>query len=139
MSPYSFHYEAIAWGNSAALCVIDLVDPSIPLAFTLAKRQLIETLGNTYITFGSNGETLPYEINGLLETRIFKEYTRRLIKTLDDVSYLKPDYFIANKNTPTNLMKVWDLENSYIQNQQVGAVIYLTSVNDPVTRIIRSL
>jgi hypothetical protein len=107
--------------------------------FRDAREELIETLGNTFLTFDKNKNPLPHVIRGLLETRAYKEYLRRTIKTTDDISFLEPDFFIANKSTPTIFMKVWDREEQFIQNQRVGAIIYLTNVDDPIKRIVRSL
>jgi hypothetical protein len=107
--------------------------------FRQAKAEVIETFGNTFIVYDKNENLLPHEFTGLIETKFYKEYIRRLAKTQADVWYLQPDYFIANKQTPSKKMRVWDFEDQFIQNQKVCTLIYLTSVNDPVTRIIRSL
>ena len=107
--------------------------------FRSAREELIETLGNTFLTFDKNKNRLPQEIRGLLETRAYKEYLRRILKTTDEVTFLEPECFIANKNTPTNLMKVWDLENEFIQDTRIGAIIYLTNIDDPIERIVRNL
>ena len=107
--------------------------------FSSAREELIETLGNEFLTFDQNKNPLPHVIRGLLETRAYKEYLRRILKTTDDISFLEPDFFIANKSTPTNFMKIWDWEEQFIQNQRFGAIIYLTNVEDPIRRITRNL
>ena len=107
--------------------------------FRSAREELIETLGNEFLTFDKNKNQLPQEIRGLLETRAYKEYLRRILKTTDDISFLEPDFFVANKSTPTILMKIWDREDQFIQNQRIGAILYLTNVDDPIKRIVRNL
>ena len=107
--------------------------------FRSAREELIETLGNVFLTFDKNKNQLPQEIRGLLETRAYKEYLRRILKTTDDISFLEPDFFVANKSTPTVLMKIWDREDQFIQNQRIGAILYLTNVDDPIKRIVRNL
>jgi hypothetical protein len=107
--------------------------------FRSAREELIETLGNEFLTFDKNKNQLPQEIRGLLETRAYKEYLRRILKTTDDISFLEPDFFVANKSTPTVFMKIWDREDQFIQNQRIGAILYLTNVDDPIKRIVRNL
>ena len=107
--------------------------------FRGAREELIETLGNAFLTFDKNKNQLPYEIRGLLQTRAYKEYLRRILKTADDISFLEPDFFIANKQTPTKLMRVWDYEDQFIQNQRVCTMIYLTSVDDAIEQIVRKV
>ena len=60
--------------------------------FRSAREELIETLGNEFLTFDKNKNQLPQEIRGLLETRAYKEYLRRILKTTDDISFLEPDF-----------------------------------------------
>lgn len=105
--------------------------------FKQAKAEVIGTFGNTFIVYDHNENLLPHEFTGLIETKFYKEYTRRLLKTQANVSYLQPDYFIANKQTPSKLMRVWDWEDQFIQNQRISTVIYLTSVDDAIEEIVR--
>ncbi len=107
--------------------------------FKQAKAEVIETFGNEFIVYDQNENLLPHEFTGLIETKFYKEYTRRLLKTQADVSYLQPDYFIANKQTPSKLMRVWDWEDYFIQNQRINTVIYLTSVDDAIEKIVRKV
>ena len=115
------------------------MDYAVGQIFKNVREELIETLGNEFLTFDKNKNPLPHVIRGLLETRAYKEYLRRILKTADDISFLEPDFFIANKSTPANFMKIWDREDQFIQNQRVGAIIYLTNIDDPIRRINRSL
>ena len=105
--------------------------------FKQAKAEVIGTFGNEFIVYDQNENLLPHEFTGLIETKFYKEYTRRLLKTQADVSYLQPDYFISNKQTPSKLMRVWDWEDYFIQNQRINTVIYLTSVDDAIEEIVR--
>lgn len=107
--------------------------------FRNALAELIQAYGNDYLVFDKQKNPLPHMFKGLIESTVFKEFTRRLLKTLDDVSYLEPDFFVANKNTPTKLLRVWDTDFKYIQNQPVYSLIYLTSVDDPIERIVRTV
>jgi len=115
------------------------MDYQVGKIFRSAREELIKTLGNEFLTFDKNKNPLPHVIRGLLETRAYKEYLRRILKTADDISFLEPDFFIANKSTPTKFMKVWDAESEFIQNTRVGAIIYLTNVDDPIRRIVRNI
>jgi hypothetical protein len=115
------------------------MDYQVGEIFRSAREELIQTLGNEFLTFDKNKNQLPHVIRGLLETRAYKEYLRRILKTADDISFLEPDFFIANKSTPTTFMKIWDREEQFIQNQRVGALIYLTNIDDPIERIVRNL
>lgn len=105
----------------------------------MVKAEAIATFGNTYIVYDRNENLLPHEFDGLIETKFYKEYVRRLLKTQADVSYLQPDYFIANKQTPTKLMRVWDYEDQFIRNERVCTMIYLTSVDDAIEQIVRKV
>lgn len=107
--------------------------------FKQAKAEVIATFGNTFIVYDKNENPLPHEFTGLIETKFYKEYVRRLLKTQADVSYLQPDYFIANKQTPTKLMRVWDYEDQLIRNERVCTMIYLTSVDDAIEQIVRKV
>jgi hypothetical protein len=107
--------------------------------FREALAELIKAYGNTYIVFDKDKNPLPYQFTGLIESTVFKEFTRRLIKTLDDVSYLQPDFFVANQNTPNKLLRVWDYDFKYIQNNPVHTLIFLTSVDDPIERIVKTI
>jgi len=106
-------------------------------------RKNLETLmplyGNTYLVFDRDKNLLPYEFEGLIETRLYKDYSRRLVKTLADVSYLQPNYFLANKAKPDLLLRVWGHDFKYIQNKPVYAMIYLTSTNDPIEQIAQKV
>jgi len=103
--------------------------------FKQAKAEVIGTFGNTFIVYDKNGNLLPHEFTALLETKFYKEYVRRLAKTQADVSYLQRDYYVANKQTPSQKMLVWGWEDQFIQNQRISTIIYLTSVADPIERI----
>ena len=126
-------------GRSAHTRVTQWMRYEVGHIFRDARQELIGTLGNTFLTFDKNKQQLPHEIRGLLETRAYKEYLRRILKTTDAINFLEPDFFIANKSTPTNFMKIWDREEQFIQNQRIGAIIYLTNVDDPIKRIVRNL
>lgn len=105
----------------------------------MVKAEAIAAYGNTFIVYDKNENPLPHEFTGLIETKFYKEYVRRLLKTQADVSYLQPDYFIANKQTPTKKMRVWDWEDQFIQNERVCTMIYLTSVDDAIEQIVRKV
>lgn len=105
----------------------------------MVKAEAIAAYGNTFIVYDKTENLLPHEFTGLIETKFYKEYVRRLLKTQADVSYLQPDYFIANKQTPSKLMRVWDYEDQFIQNQRVCTMIYLTSMDDAIEQIIRKV
>jgi len=107
--------------------------------FKQAKAEVIGTFGNTFIVYDRNENLLPHEFTGLIETKVYKDYTRRLLKTQADVTYLQADYFIANKQTPSKLMRVWSWEDQFIQNQRINSIIYLTSIDDPIERIVRNV
>ena len=107
--------------------------------FKQAKAEVIATFGNTFIVYDRNENLLPHEFTGLIETKFYKEYVRRLLKTQADVTYLEPDFFIANKQTPSKLMRVWDYEDQFIQNERVCTMIYLTSVDDAIEQIVRKV
>jgi hypothetical protein len=107
--------------------------------FQQALAELITAYGNTYLVFDRDKNPLPQQFMGLIESTVFKDFTRRLLKTLDDVSYLQPDFFVANQNTPNKLLRVWDYDFKYIQNKPVHTLIFLTSVDDPIERIIKTI
>ncbi len=105
--------------------------------FKQAKAEVIKTFGNTFVVYDKNENLLPHELTGLLETKFYKEYTRRILKTQDDVSYLQKDYYIANKQNPSQKMLVWGWEDQFIQNQRICTIIYLTNAADPIERIVQ--
>ena len=107
--------------------------------FKQAKAEVIGTFGNEFIVYDQNENLLSHEFTGLIETKFYKEYVRRLLKTQADVTYLEPDFFIANKQTPSKLMRVWDYEDQFIQNERVCTMIYLTSVDDAIEQIVRKV
>jgi hypothetical protein len=107
--------------------------------FRQALAELIRAYGNTYLVFDKDKNPLPHQFRGLIENTVFKDFTRRLLKTLDDVSYLQPDFFVANQNTPNKLLRVWDYDFKYIQNKPVHTLIFLTSVDDPIERIVKTI
>lgn len=105
--------------------------------FKMVKAEAIAAYGNTFIVYDKNGNLLPHEFTALLETKFYKEYVRRLAKTQADVSYLQKDYYVANKQTPLQKMLVWGWEEQFIQNQRISTIIYLTSVADPIERMVQ--
>jgi hypothetical protein len=117
----------------------------IPMPYNTAEifRKNLETLmpiyGNTYSVFDRDKNLLPYEFEGIIETRLYKDYSRRLLKTLADVSYLQPNYFLAIKTQPDLLLRIWDYDFKYIQNKPVYTMIYLTSISDPIERIAKKV
>lgn len=106
-------------------------------------RKNLETLmpiyGSTYLVFDKDKNPLPYELDGIIETRLYKDYSRRLLKTLADVSFLEPNYFLALKAKPDLFLRIWDYDFKYIQNQPIYSMIYLTSVSDPIERIAQKV
>ena len=119
--------------------VIDLMPYNTAEIFRKNLETLIPLYGNTYLVFDRDENLLPYEFEGIIETRLYKDYSRRLLKTLADVSYLQPNYFVANKVKPDLLYRVWDHDFKYIQNKPVYAMIYLTSTNDPIEQIAKKV
>lgn len=132
-------YQCLSGSQMAILSVNTQMEYQVGHLFRNARQELIETLGNTFLTYDQNKNLLPNEISGLLETRAYKEYLRRTLRTSDDIAFLQPGFFIAKKATPTSYMKIWSSEDEFIRDQRIGAIIYLTNVDDPIRRIIQSL
>ena len=74
-----------------------------------------------------------------MTTRNYKEFQRKIITTLDDVSSLREEYLVAHHLEPQTKMKVFGTENHYVQDQLVDTIVYLSSDYDPLTVQIRSL
>ena len=75
------------------------------------------------------------EING--ETVKGEEFQRRLLSTLDDVTFIQNGFLIAKVQEPENKMKVFGKENNYVQDILIGTTIYLSSLDDPVQQIFQ--
>ena len=113
--------------------------PNTAEIFREGKTELIKYFGNQYVVYNAQGQLLPQTFRGLISIRNYKEFQRRLLSTLDDVSYLQDGFFIAHNKEPQNKMKVWGVDNHYVQDQLVSTTIYLTNAEDPVQRISRSV
>ena len=68
-------------------------------------------------------------------TEMDKDFQRRLLSTLDDVTFIQNDFLIAKVQEPENKMKVFGKENNYVQDVLIGTTIYLSSLDDPVQQI----
>ena len=94
------------------------------------RSNAINNFGNTYISYDETRTPLDREFQAMIETRTYKEYTRRLLKTMDDVSYLRPNYFVANKQTPDKLMAIWEIDDDFTQNERISTTIFLTNADN---------
>ena len=92
-------------------------------------------MGNHYIIYNSEHILLPNTIIGLLSVKYYKDFQRRLLSTLDDVTFIQNDFLIAKVQEPENKMKVFGKENNYVQDILIGTTIYLSSLDDPITQI----
>ena len=113
--------------------------PNTAQMFREGKAELLKLYGNRYLVFDSRGILLPQFFDALITIRNYKDFQRRLLRTMDDVSYIREGFFVAHNLEPSNKMKVWGLENHYVQNQLVDTIIYLTSDFDPVHIMAMSL
>jgi len=107
--------------------------------FREGKAELLKLYGNRYLVFDSTVKLLPLTFVGLMTTRNYKEFQRKIITTLDDVSSLREGYLVAHHLEPQTKMKVFGTENHYVQDQLVDTIVYLSSDYDPLTFQIRSL
>ena len=107
--------------------------------FREGKAELLKLYGNRYLVFDSAGTLQPLSFVGLMTTRNYKEFQRKLISTMDDVSSLREGYLVAHHLEPETKMKVWGTENHYVQDQLVSTIVYLSSDFDPITLQVRSL
>jgi len=115
------------------------VIPNTAQIFRGGKAELLKLYGNRYLVFDSAGTLLSLSFVGLMTTRNYKEFQRKLITTLDDVSSLREGYLVAHHLEPQTKMTVLGTENHYVQDQLVDTIVYLSSDYDPLTLQIRSL
>jgi len=113
--------------------------PNTAQMFREGKAELLKLYGNRYLVYDSRGILLPQSFDALITIRNYKDFQRRLLRTMDDVSYIREGFFVAHNLEPSNKMKVWGLENHYVQNQLVDTIIYLTNDFDPVHMMAMSL
>ena len=109
--------------------------PNTAQMFREGKAELHKLLGNHYIIYNSEHILLPNTIVGLLSVKYYKDFQRRLLSTLDDVTFIQNDFLIAKAQEPENKMKVFGKENNYAQDVLIGTTIYLSSLDDPVQQI----
>ena len=113
--------------------------PNTAQIFREGKSELLKLYGNRYLVFDSRGILLPQTFVGLMTTRNYKEFQRKYITTLDDVSYIREGYYIAHNKEPNTRMKSFGTENHYVQDELVDTTIYLTSEFDPIHIQVQSL
>lgn len=112
--------------------VIPSVNPSNAELFRKGKAELLRQFGNKYIVFDNRGILLPNTFDALMSTRNYKEFQRKQLRTLDDVSFLRDGFFVAHHLEPETKFKVWGKENHYVQNELVDTIVYLSSDYDAV-------
>jgi len=100
--------------------------------FRKGKAELLRQFGNKYIVFDNRGIQLPQTFTALMSTRNYKEFQRKQLRTLDDVTYLRDGFFVAHYLEPETKFKVWGKENHYVQNELVDTIVYLSSDYDAV-------
>ena len=108
--------------------------------FREATLEIQKIFGNEILVFNKNKVQLPNTFVGAVGTKYYKEFTRLVCKTADDVSFIHPDFYIALKKTPTVLLKVWAVEPKYFQDELSYTVLMLTNIDeDGAQRIVQSL
>ena len=113
--------------------------PNTAQMFREGKAELLKLYGNRYVVFDARGIMLPQSFVGLMTTRNYKEFQRKFITTLDDVTFIRDGYYIAHHKEPNTRMKTWGTENHYVQDELVHTTIYLTSDFDPIHIQVQSL
>lgn len=113
--------------------------PNTAQLFREGKTELLKLFGNRYLVFDIHKVQLPNTFVGLMTTRNYKEFQRKLITTMDDVSYIQEGYYIAHNKEPANKMKSFGTENHYVQDELVDTTIYLTRELDPLNIQVQSL
>ena len=113
--------------------------PNTAEMFREGKAELLKLFGNKYLVYNAQGVLLTQTFRGLISIRNYKDFQRRLLSTLDDVSYIQDGFLVAHHKEPENKMRVWGKDNHYVQDQLVSTTIYLTNSDDPVQRISMSV
>jgi hypothetical protein len=113
--------------------------PNTAQLFREGKTELLKLFGNRYLVFDTHKIQLPDTFVGLMTTRNYKDFQRKLITTMDDVSYIREGYYVAHNKEPETKMKSFGTENHYVQDELVDTTIYLTSEFDPIHIQVQSL
>ena len=113
--------------------------PNTAEMFREGKSELLKLYGNKYLVFDTRGILLPQTFKALITVRNYKEFQRRILTTMDDVSYIREGFYVAHNLEPQNKMKIWGKENHYVQDQLVDTTIYLTNDFDPIHIMAMSL
>lgn len=106
--------------------------PNTAQMFREGKAELLKLYGNKYLVYDNQGILLPETFSALITIRNYKDFQRRLLRTMDDVTCIREGFFVAHHLEPNNKMKVWGKENHYVQDQLVDTIIYLTNDFDPI-------
>lgn len=102
--------------------------------------EIQKIFGNEILVYDKNKNLLPNTFVGAVGTKYYKEFTRLVCKTADDVSFIQPDFYIALKTTPSVFLKVWAVEPKYFQNELSYTILMLTNIEeDGAQRIVQSL
>ena len=108
--------------------------------FREAAQVIQKTFGNKIIVFNKNKVLLPHSFIGTVGRKHFKEFTRVQCKTVDDISFLEVDFYIAQEAHPSSLFKIWSIEPKFYQNELVHTTLMLTNIEeDGAQRIVQSL
>ena len=106
------------------------------LEFRSAKNELQEIFGNVYLCYDINNALMPQSFTGLLSTRLYKNYQRRIVTTTSVVPFLTSGTSIAISGFPEVKLRVFESEPHILQNQLTYYTIYCTNTdNDPVHNI----
>ena len=70
--------------------------PNTAQMFREGKAELLKLYGNRYVVFDARGIMLPQSFKGLMTTRNYKEFQRKFITTLDDVTFIRDGFYIAH-------------------------------------------
>lgn len=97
-------------------------------AFKNSHAELQRLMGNAYLAYDETGEPLPSGFRGLSKEEAFSNYVNRTITTDQSVGFLEPNYYIARSGEPENRLRIWRIEKRIIQGQQIGTIIYTTSL-----------
>ena len=104
--------------------------------FREAKNELQGIFGNVYLCYDINNALMPQSFTGLLSTRLYKNYQRRIVTTTSSVPFLTSGTSIAISGFPEVKLKVFENEPHIIQNQLTYYTIYCTNAaEDPIHRI----
>ena len=104
--------------------------------FREAKNELQEIFGNVYLCYDINNGLMPETFTGLLSTRLYKNYMRRIVCTTAAVPFLTSGTSIAISGFPEVKLRVFENEPHILQNQLTYYNIYCTNADeDPIHKI----